>query len=85
MIIVICVGENDNNLRQVLSQLQDLLDMFYNNRIVYWIVLNVSNSHPLNVSKLNNGIENGCKKLKKFHYIVCGYLEVAEVCKSINY
>lgn len=82
MIIVICVGENDNNLRQVLSQLQDLLDMFYNNRI---IVLNVSNSHPLNVSKLNNGIEPVCKKLKKILYIDCGYLEVAEVCKSINY
>lgn len=80
--IVICVGENDHNLKQVLSQLEVVLETFYNNRI---IVLNVNSSHFLNTSKLNNGIKNLCKKFKKCHFLNKHYFKLSEICNSINY
>lgn len=80
--LVICVGENDQNIQLVLTQLQDVLNTFHHNTV---IVLNVINNIMVNVTNLNNSIQYLCKNYKKCHFIDFKYYNVANICKLINY
>lgn len=80
--LVICVGENDYNLTHTLSQLQIILDTFYNNMI---IVLNVLKNEYLDVNKLNNRIKNVCINYKKCKFLESQSNKISELCTKINY
>lgn len=80
--IVICLGENDHNIRLVISQLKKLLNRFTDNT---FIILNVLNNDRLDVAKLNNSIKNTCKYYKNCHFAYCRYNRLYEFCKKINY
>ncbi|CAK1581273.1 unnamed protein product [Parnassius mnemosyne] len=81
--LVICLGENDHNIKQVLSQLQAIIVTFSKNTI---IVLNVIKNRYINVNNLNYRIKNICERYKNCKFIDCKkYSNRFDICKSINY
>ncbi|PZC83421.1 hypothetical protein B5X24_HaOG207804 [Helicoverpa armigera] len=80
--LVICLGENDHNLNYVLSQLQTILDTFYNNMT---IVLNVFKNEFFDVNKLNYRLKNVCINYKKCKFLECKSNNISELCTKINY
>lgn len=80
--VVICLGENDHNMKHVLFQLKSMLKLFYKNTI---ILLNVQKSYYLDVVKLNHRLKNVCHYYKNCHFTNCQYSNLSDICKSINY
>ncbi|KAH9645411.1 hypothetical protein HF086_000029 [Spodoptera exigua] len=80
--LVLSVGENDDNAKKVLSQLNDVLRKFNNNTI---IVLSVAKNYYLDIAKLNKSIRNLCTKFQNCNFVKCKFNSLYKICTSINY
>ncbi|KAH9628685.1 hypothetical protein HF086_005832 [Spodoptera exigua] len=80
--IVISLGENDDNVGHVLSQLKIILKTFCNNTV---FILNVLNNSYLDVNKLNNLMKNICKYYKNCHFMDYIHHSVPNICELITY
>lgn len=81
--IIICIGENDNNINYVLSHLYRILDIFNRNKI---IVLGVKQNRFLDIIKLNKAIKNTCKLYKNCYYVDYNSSKLlSDTIKNINY
>lgn len=81
--LIINIGENDYDIRLILSQLQVVLETFYNNKI---IVLYVNKNRYVNVYKLNHRLKLFCKRYKNCEFLNFEHYSPFDlICKSINY
>lgn len=80
--IIVCIGENDYDMKILLLQLRNLLNRFKKNDI---IVLNVLKNMYLDVNDLTYNIRNICQEYKTCHFISCNMTNLAGICKSINF
>lgn len=80
--LIICIGENDYDMKLLLLQFRKFVNKYKNNEI---IVLNVFRNLYLNVSDLNYNLCNLCKGYENCHFITSNGKNLADICKSINY
>lgn len=80
--LVICLGENDHNIKSTLIHLKTILNRFINNTI---IILQVSDNHFIDVNTLNRSIKNTCYKYKNCNFVNYKYYKSFDICNSINF
>ncbi|CAH1639488.1 unnamed protein product [Spodoptera littoralis] len=80
--LIVNVGENDDNVRNILSQLRHILYKFHDNTI---IVLGVAKNYYLDTIKLNKAIKNICAKYKNCNFVNTKFNNLYNISASINY
>lgn len=80
--LVICFGENDRGIQNIISLLRIILDKFVKHAV---LVLSVKNNIHVDTVKLNLAIKKICTEYKNSHYIDCSYKNRHNMSKLINY
>lgn len=80
--LIICVGENDHDLKGLMSQLNKLFLRFSKNTIIF---LNIFKNNFIYAYHLNNSIRKMCNKHKHCRFVECEQYTLIDICKSINY
>ncbi|CAK1581394.1 unnamed protein product [Parnassius mnemosyne] len=80
--LILCIGENDYDIKILTSQLRKLLTTFKNNDI---LLLNVFKNKYINIYALNNSILKICNEFKRCHFVTCTNETIFDMCNSINF
>lgn len=80
--VIVCIGENDYDIKILSSQLRRILKHFSKNDI---IVLNLLSNKYLSVIDMNNTLKRICNEHQNCHFIECKHRNPFQLCNSINY
>lgn len=80
--IIICVGENDYDLKNLSINLKRILKQFMNNNV---IILSLVKNEYLDVNYSNKTIRNVCTNYQNCHFVDSKYRSLVQLCKRINY
>jgi hypothetical protein len=80
--LILCIGENDYDLKLLSKQLKYVCFKYRDNDI---ILLNIFKNDYLELRKINNCIKNICNQYKNCQFAYCKYQSLNSMCRSINW
>lgn len=81
-ILIIGVGENDIDIKELTSLLHNVFNKF---NFCDILLLNIFKNISISSNYMNNVLSNLCKQYNNCQFINCNYYNLIDICRSINY
>lgn len=81
-ILIIGVGENDINLKELTSLLRNIFNKFYFCDI---LLINIFKNVSISKNNVNNALSRLCNEFNNCQFVYCNNYNLYDICRTINY